>query len=219
MKMRKINVGIADDHPVVLAGISRILKEESDIEVVFCADSISELLISTKTSVPDVLVCDYKFDDESAADGLNLIGRLRKEVPSTKLLIFSAYSDVRLISHALAAGASGFITKYGDGFRNLADAIRSVRAGRTYLPPIEAGTLLARLYNDGTQRKHGVDALSPREFEVVRLLCTGLSINEIADLVRRSPKTIGNQKCTAMQKLAAKNDVDLIKIARRSGIV
>ncbi|EWC50301.1 hypothetical protein XAR_2730 [Xanthomonas citri pv. glycines str. 8ra] len=111
------------------------------------------------------------------------------------------------VSAALELGAAGFIGKSRADFSNLANAVRSVAAGRIYLPSNLSSTLLAaRYHKSGTS---GINKLSPKEISVARMTSNGLTIAEIAARLNRSPKTISNQKVAAMKKLGAKNDVEL----------
>ncbi|HGL4259150.1 response regulator transcription factor [Burkholderia dolosa] len=217
--MKRIRVAVADDHPIVLVGIKGILMDAPDIEVSFLADNIKTLLEKVREEPIDVLVCDYEFEDDKEADGLNLLRRLIQLVPDTRVLFLSSHSATHIVSAALAGGAAGFIGKSKADFAVLADAIRRVHGGETYIPPSIATEILANVFSSRTRQTTGVDTLSPRELEVVRLICAGHSITEIAERVCRSPKTISNQKNAAMRKLAVRNDVELARAARDLGII
>jgi two-component system, NarL family, captular synthesis response regulator RcsB len=217
--MDKIRVAVADDHPIVLAGIKSILIDAPDIEVLFQADNIKTLLEDVPKQSIDVLVCDYEFEDDDGADGLNLLRRLIQVVPDTRVLFLSSHSATHIVSTALANGAAGFIGKSKADFAVLADAIRRVYGGDTYIPPSIASAILSNVFSTKTRQAAGVEALSPRELEVVRLICAGNSITEVAHRINRSPKTVSNQKNAAMKKLAVRNDVELTKAARDLGII
>lgn len=217
--MNKIRVAVADDHPIVLAGIKSILIDPPDIEVMFQADNIKTLLTRVREVPIDVLVCDYEFEGDEGADGLHLLRRLVQIVPDTRVLFLSSHSATHIVSTALATGAAGFIGKAKADFAVLADAIRRVHGGETYIPPSIASAILSNVFGTKTRQAAGIEALSPRELEVVRLICSGHSITEVAQCVSRSPKTISNQKNAAMRKLAARNDVELTRAARDLGII
>jgi two-component system, NarL family, captular synthesis response regulator RcsB len=215
----KIKVAIADDHPVVLIGIRSILSDAPDIEVIYEAEEVKDLLAKVADQPPDVLVCDYEFDEDEAIDGLHLLGRLVRLAPGTRVLLLSSHSATHIVSTALAGGAAGFVGKTEADFAVLVDAIRRVHRGETYVPPSIASALFSNVFGSNASRSTGITALSPRELEVVRLICMGYSISEVAQRMNRSPKTVSNQKNSAMKKLAARNDVELAKAARDLGIV
>ena len=217
--MNKIRVAVADDHPIVLAGIESMLRDAPDIEVLFQAGKIKSLLAKVREQPLDVLVCDYEFEDNESADRLNLLRRLTQIVPDTRVLFLSSHSATHIVSTALANGAAGFIGKSKADFAILDDAIRRVHSGETYIPTSIASAIISSVFSTRTRQGSGLEALSPRELEVVRLICAGHSIAEVAQRVSRSPNTISNQKSAAMKKLAARNDVELAKAARDLGII
>lgn len=217
-RMNKIKVAVADDHPIVLAGIKSILMDVPGIELLFQVDNIKTLLQKIREHHVDVLVCDYEFEDDHHADGIILLRRLNQISPGTRILFLSAHSATHIVSTALASGAAGFIGKSKTDFAVLADAIQRVHTGETYIPPSIASSILSNVFNVRARQAVGVEALSARELEVVRLICAGYSIMEVAQRLNRSPKTISNQKNSAMRKLAARNDVELTCAARDLGI-
>lgn len=210
--MGRIRVGIADDHPIVLLGVNSVLKDSLDIEVVFSCEAIDQLLQLLAEHPVDVLLCDYEFESDPQADGLHLLQRLRRLVPKTAILVLSAHSAPSIVSAALGLGASGFIGKSRADFGNLVTAVRNVAAGQMYVPGSLSAALLAARY--GKSGIVGVEALSAKEASVARMTADGLSIGEIATRLKRSPKTISNQKVAAMKKLGAKNDVELAALLR-----
>ncbi|AMV03689.1 response regulator transcription factor [Xanthomonas citri] len=210
--MDRIRVGIADDHPIVLLGVTSVLKDNPDIEVVFSCDAIDQLLCALVEQPVDVLLCDYEFESDPQADGLHLQQRLRRLAPEMRLLVLSAHTAPSIVSAVLQLGASGFIGKSRADFGNLAAAIHDVAAGRLYLPSSLSTALLNTRYRKSGAI--GVDALSTKEAAVAQMTADGLSLKEIADRLKRSPKTISNQKIAAMKKLGAKNDVELAALLR-----
>ncbi|VVE75787.1 response regulator transcription factor [Pandoraea sputorum] len=212
--MPDIRVGIADDHPIVLTGISGILRHAPDIKLLFQADSIQSLMAHIGEHEIDVLICDYEFDGDDQADGITLLRRLVRVAPKTKVLFLSAHSATHVVSTALMEGAAGFVGKSKSDFVALTDAVRRVFYGETYVPPSIASLILYNVINNKSRSGRGIESLSPRELEVVRLICAGHTIMEVAQRVNRSPKTISNQKNSAMKKLAVRNDVELAQAVR-----
>jgi len=210
--MEKIKIGIADDHPIVLAGVSNIINACGDMEIVFAASEISDLLHCLQNNVIDVLICDYEFEDDVQADGLHLLRRIQRLVPDLPILFLSAHTAVHIVSGAIRQGAGGFIGKGQADFVQLGNAVRVVHAGRTYLPEALVDSLReASLMENKPQ---GLQALSEKEMVVAQMICAGQSITDIAQRLRRSPKTISNQKNAAMKKIGASNDVEMVNIMR-----
>ncbi|WP_045727775.1 MULTISPECIES: response regulator transcription factor [unclassified Xanthomonas] len=214
--MDRIRVGIADDHPIVLLGVTSVLKDNLDIEVVFSCDAIDQLLRSLAEQPVDVLLCDYEFESDPQADGLHLLQRLRRFSPNMRLLVLSAHTAPSIVSAALQLGASGFIGKSRADFGNLVAAVRDVASGRLYVPSSLSAALLSTRYSRSGAT--GVNTLSAKEAAVARMTADGLSLGEIAARLKRSPKTISNQKIAAMRKLGVKNDVELAALLRELDI-
>ncbi|PXW24928.1 response regulator transcription factor [Paraburkholderia caballeronis] len=213
--MSMIRVGIADDHPVVLQGVSSLLRTQADIDIRFATGRIGELLELLLDDPVDVLVCDYEFEMDRHADGLNLLNRIRRTVPHTRVLFLSSHSSAYIVSAALDAGAAGFIGKRHEEFANLAAAIRSVNNRNVYVPDSLRSRMMSASAN-GSNRAGWLNRLSEKEATVVRMICEGLSISDIAGRLNRSPKTVSNQKNAGMKKLGARNDVELAKVMREA---
>jgi two-component system capsular synthesis response regulator RcsB len=158
-------------------------------------------------------VCDYEFEGDPYADGLNLLDRIQRISPPTQVLFLSAHSSTYIVSAALSAGAAGFIGKGREGLANLAAAVRTVRAGSAYLPDSLATKLQSTVRRTG-ETDAPCNALSEKEATVVRMICNGMSIGAIAERLKRSPKTVSNQKNAGMKKLGVRNDVELVAIMR-----
>lgn len=211
-----IRVGIADDFPVVLRGVEAILAPCTDIALGFSAESIAQLMTALEQTPVDVLLCDYAFDEDLQADGLDLLKRLRRHHPTLKVIFLSAHAQPQIIASALELGAVGFIGKSRNDFVNLPQAIYCVQNGQIYLPQSLSSALLGSLFS--TQpRQNGLGQLSERELVVARMICQGMSISAIAERLNRSPKTISNQKIAAMKKLGVRNDVELSQVFQSLG--
>lgn len=210
--MRAITVGVADDHPVVLQGVSSLLDACSDINIVFTTGHIGTLLELLIEKPVNVLVCDYEFEADRHADGLNLLARIRRIAPDTRVLFLSSHSSAYIVTAALGAGAAGFVGKQHEDFANLAVAIRTVSHHNVYVPASLKARMLAT--TGVANRTSWTARLSEKEATVVRMTCAGLSITDIAGRLNRSPKTVSNQKNAGMKKLGARNDIELLKVMR-----
>jgi two-component system, NarL family, captular synthesis response regulator RcsB len=209
----RIRVGIADDHPFILLGVDHLLQRHPDIQVCFKSESIGRLLQLLVDVPVDVLVCDYEFEGDPYADGLNLLDRIRRVAPAVRVVFLSAHSSTHIISSALNAGAAGFVGKGPEGFVGLVTAIRVAKNKRVFLPDSIANRILS---TSGCAAEGGssLDSLSEKELTVVRMICDGMSIGAIAERLNRSRKTVSNQKNAGMKKLGARNDVELVTIVR-----
>jgi two-component system capsular synthesis response regulator RcsB len=213
VQVRKIRVGIADDHPFILLGVEHIMLPCPDIEICFKSESIGQLLDRLVEIPVDVLLCDYEFEGDPYADGLNLLDRIQRISPATQVVFLSAHCSTYIVSAALKAGAAGFIGKGREGLANLAIAVRTVKSGNIYLPDSLARKMQSTEGCTGeNDASRGV--LSEKEATVVRMICSGMSIGAIADRLKRSRKTVSNQKNAGMKKLGARNDVELVAIMR-----
>ncbi|WP_211465556.1 response regulator transcription factor [Collimonas silvisoli] len=213
-----IKVVVADDHPVVVIGISDVLKGEPDIQLLSAALTITELFETLRQISCDVLITDYSFDDDNEPDGMHLLERVRRMYPLLKIVLLTAHDDIVVVRQAMKLGVLGFISKRSGAFTGLPTVIRSVMAGEKYLDPATSKLLLEYMLenNPGSQALTEVN-LSKRELEVVRLFVSGKTVTEIANLTDRSLKTISTQKSKAMVKLGAHNDVELINAFNRIG--
>lgn len=211
--MNKIRVGIADDHPFILLGVEHLLQPNPDIQVCFKSQSIGQLLQLLVEVPVDVLVCDYQFEGDPYADGLNLLDRIRRVAPTVRVVFLSSHSSTHIISAALNAGAAGFVGKGNEGFVSLTTAVRAAKNNSVFL----ADSIVNKMLSTTGRAAEGgssLDSLSEKESTVVRMICDGMSIAAIAERLNRSPKTVSNQKNAGMKKLGARNDIELAMIVR-----
>ncbi|MDN7922654.1 response regulator transcription factor [Burkholderia gladioli] len=206
---RCINVIVADDHPVVSAGVASILSAEMDINVAGVTSTISGLLLLLQQQPCDVLICDYSFNGDQQPDGVALFKRLKRSHRDVSIIVLTAHQDIAvLVSRVMSTGVEGFLRKSSQDFTRLPAIIRSVHAGQTFVDPAVAAELLEA----GQTTQVSVESLSERELEVFRMLGRGMSVTEIAMHMNRSIKTISHQKMKAMHKLGARSDADLYRI-------
>jgi two-component system invasion response regulator UvrY len=207
-----IRVMLADDHAVVREGYRRLLERTRDIEVATEAASGEEAYRAYCNSEPDVGVMDINLPGVS---GIEITRRILARNPAARILVFSMHEDVVFVSRALQAGARGYVTK-SSAPDVLVDAVRAVAAGRTYVSHDVAQKLALQLMPG---RSVPFGQLSPREFEVFRLLAEGRSTSEIARALSLSQKTISNYQSIVKQKLEADSAAQMVWIALRQGLV
>ena len=204
-----LRVMLVDDHAVVRAGYRRLLDDEAGLRVVAeCGDAESAYaaLGPAAAASADVLVLDLSMPGRS---GLDMLRRARLRWPRLRVLVFSMHDSPAMVAQALAAGAAGFITKSSEPALLVA-ALRRVAAGEeAVLSPDIAGAAQA----PGAAPPH--QALSAREFEVLRGLAEGLSVEQIAARLHLSPKTVSNYQTQVRQRLGLQTAVDLLHYARQ----
>ncbi|MDW3684479.1 response regulator transcription factor [Cupriavidus sp. CV2] len=201
----KTTAVIADDHPVVLAGLAPYLSRQS-IDVIAIADSVNGLLSELKKHaqrLPDIVITGYDYGGE--IDGFRLIERLHRLYPEVKIVVFTGARPNGLVHELLAKGADAFVAK-SMCLQFVADACQTVLSGAKYIDPTTEGLLVVATHHCDDPCD---DRLSPREREVFRLLAQGYPLQEIARKFRRSVKTISVQKCSAMSKLGLRNEIEL----------
>jgi DNA-binding NarL/FixJ family response regulator len=200
-----VRVLIVDDHPIIASGCRALLQGEPEIEVFEAQDGASGFAAFFNQK-PDVGVIDIKLPGYS---GLELLRRILERDPEARLIIFSMTDDPTVAARALESGAKGYIAKNDDPAL-FADAIKTVANGGRYLHP-DMAEQIAFLRVDPSRQE--ISNLSPRELEILRLLGAGRTIEQIADLLEVSYKTIANNCTQLKQKLGARSSMDLMRIA------
>ncbi|WP_060228642.1 response regulator transcription factor [Burkholderia ubonensis] len=203
---------MADDHPMMLLGITSLLEAQADIDVRATAGTVAEMFDALARTPCRILIADYEFDSDAEPDGLRMIERLARHHAEVGIILYSMHDDLSLVKHAMSVGAAGFVSKAAS-MDTLTEAIRTVARGERYIDPATSKRLVQWAFDKRAQ--FGDVALSAREMEVVRLFSTGLNVSEIAAITNRSVKTISAQKLTAMKKLGVKSDVELVEAFRR----
>ena len=207
-----IRVLLADDHPVVRSGYLRLLEQERDIRVVAEAATGEAAYAAFVADPPDVLATDLAMP---GGGGLELIRRALLRDPAARVLVFSMYDSPPLVRRALEAGARGFLTKAAAP-GNLVDAVRALHAGRRYLG---ADLPTSLLQQDTAHEAERLAGLSPREFEIFRLLAQGQTPAECAEALRLSPKTVSNHQTVIKEKLGVSTSAALAHLAIRHRVI
>jgi two-component system invasion response regulator UvrY len=209
--MMSIRVLLTDDHEVVRAGYARLLETTSDIEVIAEASSGEEACTGYFECRPDVLIMDLNMP---GMGGLEACRRIMARDPKANILVFSVHENEVMLERALDVGIKGYISKRSAS-QVMIQAVRKVAAGNVYIGQEMMSYLVDRRKSvDGKQVKD----LSPREFEVFRLLADSKSVNEIAGILNISPKTVGHHMTHIKEKLGISNIAGLTHLAIRLGI-
>ena len=208
--MRKVL--IVEDHEVVGDALAGILRGISGLEVVGVASGIRDALVQLRAAAPDLVLADLMLEDGSATEILRMV---RVERLRTRVIILTGLRDVFTANEALAAGAMGYVLK-AQPARELIEAIESVAMGRRYIAPKIAAQIEAGV-TSGSARQ-GLECLTRREAEILRMLAHGYSNREIAERLNVSTKTVETHRSNMNRKLSLRNTVDLIRFAAAHGI-
>lgn len=207
-----IRVLIADDHPVVRTGYRRLLDQAGDIRVVGEAGDGASAWAAWQEVEPDVLVADVAMP---GGGGLELLRRVRRRRDDARVLMFSMHDAAPIVHQAFEAGASGYLTKSSPP-ETLVDAVRQLAGGGLYLAPELPGHWLRR---DAVDERERLASLSPREFEIFRLLASGQSAQQCARELNLSAKTVANHQSTIKDKLGVTTSAALAHLALRHGVI
>jgi two-component system response regulator NreC len=210
-----IRILIADDHGVMRAGLKAILEDEPIVEVVGEAASGEEVLQKSALLQPDIILLDIGMPE---MDGIEVMRHLKKETYQGKVLILSVYEDESLLREAIRAGASGYIVKRAAG-EELMDAIQAVSRGYMYIHPSITRLLVSDLSPDKSSGKTALEALTPRELEVMGYIIRGFTNRQIAETLVISARTVEGHRASLFSKLGLKNRVELVEFAEKFGLM
>lgn len=202
-------VFIVDDHPIILAGVTALVDDQDDFEVVGTSSDVDRAIVGIEAAAPELVIVDLSLPNKS---GLLLLEWLQRVELDIHGIVLTVHEEVTLVQQALQLGARGFVLK-----RSAADelirAMRSVVAGGIYLDPAVASKLV-RL-NRGVIEV--ATALSDREAAVVRLVAKGFSNKEISSQLALSVKTIETYRSRAAEKLGLRTRAALVRYATLEG--
>lgn len=202
-----IRVLLADDHIVMRQGLAMILSDAEGIEVVGQADGGRAALALVAQLAPDVLVLDYSMKD---LQGPEVLASLRQGGSPVAVLMLSNYEQMAYARQAMAGGAKGYVVKSAAA-PELVDAIRAVHRGEQYLSQSLVPQLTAAL--GGSARPQGLDALSAREFELIRHIGRGRSLLEASQEMDVGESTAATYRQRIMKKLDLRSTAEIIKFA------
>ena len=207
-----IRVLVADDHPIVRAGIVGLLSAAADIDVVGeAADGIDAVRLAAELE-PDLVLMDLRMP---ALDGAEATARIIGARPTAKVLVLTTYETDEHILGAIEAGASGYLLKAAPEAEILA-GVRSVVAGETVLAPSIAAKLVSRVRQDATS---AAPSLSPRELEVLRLVAEGRSNPEIARTLFIGEATVKTHLLHVFEKLEVNDRTRAVTRAMELGLL
>ena len=203
---------LVDDHAVVREGYRRLLEKQDGIVVVAEATDAASAYQTYKQKQPDVVVMDVSMPGRG---GIDAIRQIRQWDSSARLLVFTMHLSAAYALQAFRAGAKGYVTKCSAP-ELLVSAVRDVASGRIAIcPDISEALAMSRVQEDAI----AIEELSPREFEILRMLLDAKSTEEIAAAFHLSPKTVSNYHYAIKSKLSVSSDIELVHYGLRNGLV
>ncbi|MFJ4539690.1 response regulator [Streptomyces tibetensis] len=216
-----IRVLLADDQALLRGTFRLLIDAQQDMEVVAEASNGREAAELARSARADVVVMDIRMPEVDGIEATRLIGR-DEDLAGVKVLVLTTFEVDEFVVEALRAGASGFLGK-GVEPAELLQAIRLVAAGEALLSPAATKGLIARFLSQpspgGLADPERLATLTPRERQVMQLVATGLSNDEIAERLFVTPVTVKTHANRAMAKLGARDRAQLVVMAYESGLV
>jgi len=209
---KKIKVLLVDDHEVVRAGYRRLLEATDDIEVIAEASNGESAYTGFFRCQPDVLVMDLSMP---GMGGLEASLRILAKDDAARILVFSVHENEVFLSRALDSGILGYISKRSAS-QVMIEAVRQVAQGLVYVGQEMMPYLVKQ---KTTPDSSAVAGLTPREFEVFQLLANSKSVNDIAEILSLSPKTVGHHCTSVKKKLGVSDIAALTRLAIRMGVI
>jgi len=209
---KTVRVLLVDDHSVVREGYRTLLEKHEGLTVVGEAPNAASAYQCYKDTHPDVVIMDISMPGRGGIDAVEHIRRLD---PRARILVFTMHGGAPYALQAFRAGAKGYVTKSSPP-DVLVNAVRSVAEGRMAICP-EISEVLA--LDRVQERSSGLEDLSPREFEILRMILDARSTDEIASALNLSRKTAANYHYSIKSKLGVASDIELLYFGLQHGLV
>jgi len=213
--MRRIRVLLADDHTLVRAGIRGLLQSLAGVEVVGEAGDGNEALRLAESLRPDVMLLDVGMP---GLNGLEVAGRIASFDSAIRVVILSMHNSEEYVLRALRAGCAGYLLK-ASAVAELEIAVRAVARGETYLSPAVSRSVVDAYVHRTGGATDPLDALTPRQREILQLVAEGHTSREIAQRLGLSPKTVETHRSQVMERLGVHDLAGLVRFAVRVGLI
>lgn len=213
--MKPVRVLLADDHTVVREGLVALLQAGGRCEIVAQAADGIEAVEKAEACRPDVAIVDLSMPRLA---GIDVVGRIHKSLPATRILVLTYHDEEEYVLPLVRAGASGYLVKDAAS-TDLRRAVEALAAGQAWFGPQAARVLAEAQRRVAEAADDPYERLTPREREVMRLVCDGRSTKEVARLLAISVKTAENHRSRVLDKLTLSNTAELVRFAARRGLV
>lgn len=213
---KTVRILLADDHPIVRAGIRAELERLSTVQVVGEASDGREALEMVQSLTPDLVFMDISMP---GLNGLEAAGRIAKESPQVKIVILSRHENEEYFWHALKSGACGYLLKKA-AVAELAAAVERVMGGEIYLSKELSSRLAKKLpLQQVAHQKSPLEQLTDRQREILQLIAEGQTTKGIALVLKVSPKTVEYHRAQLMDRLKIHDIPGLVRFALRAGLI
>lgn len=202
-----IRILVADDHALIREGLRKVFRREQDMQVVAEAVDAAGAVAQVRAHAVDVAVLDFNMPGR---DGLDAVQQMHAIRPGLPVLILSMMPERELAQRVFKAGAAGFVSK-ASAADEIVAAVRMVAAGRKYVSPAVAEQLASGIGAPAQALAH--DALSDREFQVLRLIAAGKGTRQVAEELSLSVNTIATYRRRILDKLGLRSDVEIARYA------
>lgn len=211
MEEKKFQIILADDHEILLEGLSGLINSESNLSILAMAKNGEEIIDCVKNNMPDLCLVDL---DMPKMDGLQASEVLLRLFPKIKIMILTMHKERSLLKRMKRMGIKGYLNKTCDS-DELIYAINKVLKGSTYF----SNEIFTNSFPDDISDIEKTSSISKREHEIIRLICDGDSNKKIADKLFISHKTVDTHRTNIMQKLDVHNIAELIRFCYRNNIL
>jgi two-component system invasion response regulator UvrY len=208
-----IKILVADDHAVVREGIKHIFSELPDLHIAGEASNGQEVLDNIRKQDYDLLLLDIAMPGR---DGLEILKEIKAWKPKLPVLILSMFPEEQYALRAIKSGASGYLTKVSIP-NELVKAVRKILRGGNYVSSSFSENLLTELASDRKKPLH--ETLSDREYQIMRMIASGKTINKISDELSLSVKTVYTYRARILEKMGMNNNMELTHYATKHGLI
>lgn len=206
---------LADDHKIVRDGIIALLEDDEKYHIVGEAENGREALEFINKTMVDVLIIDLNMPE---LNGIETIKKLRENYTDLKILALSMVNQHDAIKNTVEAGVNGYVLKSSSS-EEIIQALETITQGGHYFCEETTKTIMDGLSGIQKRKQIAVDELTPREKDVLKLICKEMTNTEISKQLNISIRTVDSHRRNLLQKIGAKNTVGLVKFAIKSGLV